>query len=76
MLSLRENATCKSKSKSNRVNISAGDIVLVKSDSTKRAFWKLAKVDELLEGKDGQIRAARVKVANAERNSFSLRRVS
>ena len=47
----------------------------MKSDSTKRAFWKLARVEELLESKDGRIRAARVKVANAERNSVSLRRV-
>ena len=75
LLSLRENATCKSKSKSNRANISVGDIVLVKSDSTKRAFWKIARVEELLESKDGRIRAARVKVANAERNSASLRRL-
>ena len=75
LLSLRENATCKSKSKSNRANISVGDIVLVKLDSTKRAFWKIARVEELLESKDGRIRAARVKVANAERNPVSLRRV-
>ena len=75
LLSLQENATCKSKSKSNRANISVGEIVLVKSDSTKRAFWKLARVEELLKSKDGQIRAARVKVANAKRNSVSLRRL-
>ena len=75
LLSLRENATCKSKSKSNRANISVGDIVLVKSDSTKRAFWKIARVEELLESKDGRIRAARVKVANVKRNPVSLRRV-
>ena len=75
LLSLRENATCKSKSKSNRANISVGDIVLVKSDSTKRAFWNLARVEELLVSKDGQIRAARVKVANGERNPVCLRRV-
>ena len=47
----------------------------MKSDSTKRACWKLARVEELLESKDGRIRAARVKVANAERNSVSLMRV-
>ena len=75
LLSLRKNATCKSKSKSNRANISVGDIVLVKPDSTKRAVWKLARVEELLESKDGRIRAARVKGANAERNSVFLRRV-
>jgi hypothetical protein len=75
LLSLRENATCKSKSKSNRANISVGDIVLMKSDSTKQAFWKLARVEDLLVSKDGQIQAARVKVANSERNPVCLRRV-
>jgi hypothetical protein len=75
LLSLRENAMCKSKSKSNRANISVGDIVLMKSDSTKRAFWKLARVEDLLVSKDGQIQAARVKVANSERNPVCLRRV-
>ena len=48
---------------------------MVKSDSTKRAFWKLARVEELLISKDGKVRAARVKVSNAERNPVCIRRV-
>ena len=77
LLNLRENAACKSKAKTscNSANISVGDIVVVKSDSTKRAFWKLARVEELLISKDGKIRAARVKVANSERNPTCIRRV-
>ena len=77
LLNLRENAACKSKAKAscNSAHISVGDIVVVKSDSTKRAFWKLARVEELLISKDGKIRAARVKVANSERNPTCIRRV-
>ena len=45
-----------------------GDVVILRNDSTPRMFWKLALVEELLPGRDGIVRAARVKVANAERN--------
>ena len=48
--------------------IAVGDVVILKNDSTQRMFWKLAVVEELLPGKDGIVRAARVKVANADRN--------
>ena len=48
---------------------------MVKSDSTKTAFWKLARVEELLVSKDGKVCAARVKVANSERNPIWIRRV-
>ena len=43
-------------------------------DDTKRTFWKLAIVEELLAGSDGQVRAARVRVANSERRAQLLRR--
>ena len=68
---------CKSRAKagSNSTNISVGDIVVVKSDCTKGAFWKLARVEELLTSKDGKIHAARVRVANNERNPTCIRRV-
>ena len=39
-----------------------------KKHSTQRIFWKLAIVEELLPGKDGSVRAARVEVASADRN--------
>ena len=46
-----------------------GDIVLLKNDSSTRVFWKLARVEELISGADGKIRAAIVKGGNSERRS-------
>ena len=39
------------------------DIVILKDENVKRVFWKLAKVVELLKGKDGIARAALTNVA-------------
>jgi len=38
--------------------------VVVKSDMSNRAFWRLDLVEELLSGSDGKVRAAVVKVGN------------
>ena len=46
-------------------NIEPGDIVLLKNDQTKHCFWKMGKVVEMLPGRDGNIRAAKVKVPSA-----------
>ena len=42
---------------SNKVNI--GDLVLIGNDNTKRIDWPLARIRELYEGKDGNIRQGR-----------------
>ena len=52
--------------------MSEGDIVIVKGDSTPRAFWRLARVEQLLPGKDGKIRSAIIKLGGG--NSGSTRR--
>jgi len=44
--------------------IKVGDIVILKDESIKRLFWKLAKVVQLLEGSNGIPRAALINVAN------------
>ena len=54
--------------------IAVGDIVILKSDSWNRMFWKLAKVEELLPGRDGFVRAAIVKVANSDKRPCLMRR--
>ena len=41
--------------------IQVGDIVLVKEENTKRGLWKLAKVEQLLQGSDGQVRGAKIR---------------
>ena len=34
-----------------------GDVVIAKKDTTSRAYWKLAKAEELLRDADGRVRA-------------------
>ena len=60
LLNLRENHMCRVKGRGAAIRV--GDVVILKDDSTKRLFWKLAVVHELLPGRDGQVRAAVIKV--------------
>ena len=59
--SLREQSCAKSKGNLQSAT-SVGDIVIIKNDSTKRNFWKLGKVEQLLMGEDCIVRAAVVRV--------------
>ena len=74
LLSLRERPTTKS-ANGNPATVRVGDIVILKNDSTSRAFWKLAKVEELVPGNVGKIRAAIVKVPRINGKSQLLKRV-
>ena len=51
-----------------------GDIVIVKNDKTNRNFWRLGKIEELISGDDGMVRAAKVRVSNENGKSDVLRR--
>ena len=73
LLSLRERHAQVTKNRKG-VDIAIGDVVILKNDTSNRMFWKLAKVEELLPGKDGNIRAAIIKVSNADRNPRLLKR--
>ena len=44
--------------------IKVDDVVLLKDDNTPRIFWKLAVVQELIKGKDGHVRNAKVRILN------------
>ena len=55
--------------------ISKGDVVILKNDSTNRAFWQLGKVEELVQGRDGKVRAAVVRVSREKKQPIHLRRV-
>ena len=50
-----------------------GDVVLIKDDKTKRNEWKKGKVVKLLEGNDGNVRGAMLKVCNRGVVSYLLR---
>ena len=75
LLNLRENHNLQMKTRRGRHDvIQIGDVVVLKSDTSKRVFWKLAIVKELLKGNDDQIRAAVVTVADSRGGTKLLRR--
>ena len=45
--------------------VNVGDVVLVHEDGKPHAFWKLARVMDLIVGRDGQTRGAILKVASS-----------
>jgi len=53
--------------------IKAGDVVILKNDQTKRAFWKLSRIIECFTGKDGNIRGAKVEVASSRDSNLGKR---
>ena len=57
---------------SEKPDIEVGDVVL-KDDQIKRQFWKLARIEELIIGRDGNICAAKVRVPNVKGTSLLTR---
>ena len=51
-----------------------GDIVLVHDQNHPRTFWRLAKVEKLIESSDNKVRGARVRVGSKSVRSSILRR--
>ena len=47
--------------------IKEGDIVVLKEDCTARCLWKLAKIVELITGRDGRTRAAKVQLLSKDK---------
>ena len=76
LLGLREHSNCSREDhgQSRRTTVKPGDIVILKDDLTHRIWWKLARVVELITGRDGQTRAAKVLVLNQEKKASTLRR--
>ena len=66
LTSLRETHLKRNK-KHGKEQISVGDVVLLKDESTKRMFWKLAVITELITGANKKVRAATIKVGDSPR---------
>ena len=65
-----------SKSNTNKnIDISVGDIVILKNDQTCRSFWKLVKIEQLLKGDDELVRAVIVKVLGGDNKVQLLRQL-
>ena len=65
MLSLRERAINHGCQKN--LKIKEGDVVVLKKDGTARCLWKLAKITELILGRDGRVRAAKVQLLSKDK---------
>ncbi|XP_023316202.1 uncharacterized protein LOC111694002 [Trichogramma pretiosum] len=55
-----------SKTTHNLATVKPGDVVLVASDNQKRLNWPLARVTDIVPGKDGVPRIARLRTANSK----------
>ena len=65
LLSLRERAINHGSQKNSMIK--EGDIVVLKEDCTARCLWKLAKIVELITGRDGRTRAAKVQLLSKDK---------
>lgn len=75
LTSLREHAIKNARLRGDNgdTGVKVGDIVILKNDSVRRSFWKLAKVEELHPGRDGKVRAVSVRVTST--NGSSIQRL-
>ncbi|CAB4013162.1 Hypothetical predicted protein [Paramuricea clavata] len=48
-------------------SISQGDIVVVHEDKIPRQLWKVGRVDDLMRGRDGNVRAATIRTSSGGR---------
>ena len=53
--------------------VAIGDMVVVHSDSKKRGFWNLGRIEELINGQDGFTRGAVVRVYTGQKKSKLLK---
>ena len=55
-------------------NLSVGDVVIVHSERLPRGLWKLGRIQELLQGRDGHCRGAVVRTMTKDGQPVLLRR--
>ena len=73
LTSLREQVAKGSSERNVNAKFKVGDVVILRNDSAARAFWKLAKVEELLPRRDGTVRAAVVTVLRGTSSNSNQR---
>lgn len=54
--------------------IAVGDIVILKNEITKRIFWKIAKVEEVIRSEGDVVRSAKIRVLNNDNRRFIIMR--
>ena len=71
MLSLRE--VVSTKKLESTPHVSVGDVVVLYDEQSKRNFLKTCKIDQLIVGSDGHVRAAKVKVPTKSSTAILIR---
>ena len=74
LLSLREQYQMSGARRNNQTVLKKGDVALLRKEGTACCLWKLAKVTQLLQGRDGVVRAAKFQVLNTDKRLVMLRR--
>ena len=74
LLGLREHSKRQGLRQRNTLEIQPGDIVVLRDDLTPRVWWKLARVLEILKGRDGRSQAAWIQVFCNDKKVSILRR--
>ena len=74
LMELRESHRQSNHDPPTQPSISPGAVVVVHDESLPRGFWKLGKVEEVLPGRDGQIRGAVVRIGARGEHSTLVRR--
>ena len=61
-------------SKKRGLQVKVGDVVLIQEENVKRLNWPIAVIESLLKGKDGNVRAAIVRMFNKAGRLATTRR--
>ena len=54
-------------------DIQVNDICILRDSQAKRVFWKLCKVEQLVTGRDGSVRSARIAVLSNDSKKLFLK---
>ena len=73
LLELRDSHRCRATNKEVPI-VKTGDVVLIHEEDKPRGFWRLARVQKLLAGKDSEIRGAVLRVSNRNGQLSTLQR--
>jgi len=53
--------------------IRSGKLVIIKDEQSKRSFWKMCRVIELIKSKDGIVRSVNVRIASSNGTTIQKR---
>lgn len=74
LLELRESHRDRNSETTNQEPVKIGDIVIVHDEGRSRGLWRVGRIECLIQGKDSQVRGAKVRVAETGKRPTTLRR--